>query len=100
MHSSSNVEEEELAKVLLHTGSLKFGLFTLSGGKLSQYYLDMRVIPSFPGAFQSATKLLTTNASRIEGGDKVGGITTGGLVWAPVLATNLTKPTVHSGKEN
>src|SRR2546426_1177360 len=99
MHSSSNVEEEELAKVLLHTGSLKFGLFTLSGGKLSQYYLDMRVIPSFPGAFQSATKLLTTNARKIDGVDKVGGIPTGGLVWASVLAYNLTKPLVYARKE-
>ena len=99
MQSSSNVEEEELAKILLHTGSLKFGLFTLSGGKLSQYYLDMRVIPSFPGAFQSAAKLLTENARRIEGVDKVGGIPTGGLVWASVLAYNLTSPLVYARKE-
>lgn len=99
MHSSSSVEVEELAKILLHTGSLKFGLFTLSGGKLSQYYLDMRVIPSFPGAFQSATKLLTMNAHKIEGVDKVGGIPTGGLVWASVLAYSLTKPLVYTRKE-
>jgi orotate phosphoribosyltransferase len=97
--SSRNIEEEELAKILLHTGSLKFGLFTLSGGRLSQYYLDMRVIPSFPGAFQSATKLLTTSARKIEGVDKVGGIPTGGLVWASVLAYNLTRPLVYARKE-
>lgn len=96
---SSRSEEEELAKILLHTGSLKFGLFTLSGGRLSQYYLDMRVIPSFPGAFQSATKLFTANARKIEGVDKVGGIPTGGLVWASVLAYNLTKPLVYARKE-
>ncbi len=99
MQSSRNTEEEELAKILLHTGSLKFGLFTLSGGRLSQYYLDMRVIPSFPGAFQSAMKLLTTSARKIEGVDKVGGIPTGGLVWASVLAYNLTRPLVYSRKE-
>src|SRR3989442_15151184 len=95
MHSSSSVEVEELAKILLHTGSLKFGLFTLSGGKLIQYYLDMRVIPSFPGAFQSATKLLTTNARKMEGVDKVGGIPTGGWGWASVLAYTLTRPLVY-----
>src|SRR5437899_9473918 len=99
MHSSSNVEEEEIAKVLLHTGSINIVLFTISGGKLSQYYLDMRVIPSFPGAFQTATKLLTTNARKIDGVDKVGGIPTGGLVWASVLAYNLTKPLVYARKE-
>ena len=91
--------EKELAKILLHTGSLKFGLFALSGGKLSPYYLDMRVIPSFPDAFQSATRLLLDQAEGIDGVKKIGGIPTGGLVWASVLAYSFRRPLVYTRKE-
>src|SRR5438552_6531296 len=47
--------EEELPRILVHTGALKFGMFTLSGGKLSPYYLDLRVLPSFPDAFHASS---------------------------------------------
>ncbi len=98
MQSSSSLEGE-LAKILVHTGGLQFGLFELSGGKLSSYYLDMRVVPSFPGAFQTATKMLVDKAREIGEVGKVGGIPTGGLVWASVLAYSLSRPLVYARKD-
>ncbi len=98
MQSSTSLEGE-LAKILIHTGGLQFGLFELAGGKLSSYYLDMRVIPSFPGAFQTATKLLVDKARQVGEIEKVGGIPTGGLVWASVLAYSLSRPLVYARKE-
>ncbi len=90
---------DDFCRVLVKTGALKFGLFTLSGGKLSAYYLDMRILPSFPDAFRTSVNLLATKASSIEGVDKIAGIPTGGLPWASVLAYNLSKPLVYTRKE-
>lgn len=91
--------EEELPKILVHTGALKFGVFTLSGGKLSPYYLDLRIVPSFPDAFRTAIDLLSKTASKIQTINKIGGIPTGGLPWASVLAYSLSKPLVYVRKE-
>ena len=91
--------EEELPKILIHTGALQFGVFTLSGGKLSPYYLDLRIVPSFPDAFRGCVELLAKSARGIETIDKIGGIPTGGLPWASVLAYSLSKPLVYVRKE-
>ncbi|MBO0888468.1 orotate phosphoribosyltransferase [Candidatus Bathyarchaeota archaeon] len=91
--------EEELPRILVHTGALKFGVFTLSGGKLSPYYLDLRIVPSFPDAFKTSIELLTKSAKGLQSIDKIGGIPTGGLPWASVLAYSLSKPLVYVRKE-
>ncbi len=91
--------ESDLAKVLLHTKALQFGMFTLSGGKLSPYYVDLRVLPSFPDAFHAAIDLMVKAARHIDGVAKVGGIPTGGLPWASVIAYSLSKPLVYARKE-
>lgn len=91
--------EEELPKILVHTGALQFGMFTLSGGRLSPYYLDLRIVPSFPDAFRSCVDLMAKAAGSISSVDKIGGIPTGGLPWASVLAYSLGKPLVYVRKE-
>ena len=90
---------DDFCRVLVKTGALKFGLFTLSGGKLSAYYLDMRILPSFPDAFQTSVSLMVKAAKAIEGVDKIAGIPTGGLPWASVLAYSMSKPLVYTRKE-
>ncbi len=90
---------DDFCRILVKTGALKFGLFTLSGGKLSSYYLDMRILPSFPDAFRTSVDLLVKRARKVEGIDKIAGIPTGGLPWASVLAYNLSKPLVYTRKE-
>ena len=83
----------------MHTGALQFGVFTLSGGKLSPYYLDLRIVPSFPDAFRNCVGLMAKAAREIASVDKIGGIPTGGLPWASVLAFSLEKPLVYVRKE-
>lgn len=90
---------DDFCKALVKTGALKFGLFTLSGGKLGSYYLDLRVLPSFPDAFQTAIDLLISKAKTIKGIQKIAGIPTGGLPWASVLAFSMSKPLVYTRKE-
>ncbi|HZY47931.1 MAG TPA: orotate phosphoribosyltransferase [Candidatus Bathyarchaeia archaeon] len=91
--------EDDFSKMLLRTGALQFGMFTLSGGRLSPYYLDLRVIPSFPDSFRTCSDLLAKSARSLEGVDKIGGIPTGGLPWASVLAYSLAKPLVYTRKD-
>src|SRR5207245_11762313 len=91
--------EEELPKIMFQTAALKFGMFTLSVGKLSPYYLDLRVLPSFPDAFHASIELLGKTAGTIADIAKIAGIPTGGLPWASVLAYTLSKPLVYVSKE-
>src|SRR5215472_4337352 len=91
--------EDDLSKTLVRTGALQFGMFTLAGGRISPYYLDLRVIPSFPDAFRTCSELLAQSGKAITGIDKIGGIPTGGLPWASVLAYLLSKPLVYTRKD-
>lgn len=91
--------DQELPKILIHTGALKFGVFTLSGGKLSPFYLDLRIVPSFPDSFRTSIDYLVRAAKNIPGINKIGGIPTAGLPWASVLAYSLSRPLVYVRKE-
>ena len=42
----------ELSRILIKIGALKFGTFKLTSGKISPYYLDLRIIPSFPNVYK------------------------------------------------
>ena len=49
---ASQEKKEQMANILFKIDALKFGVFKLSSGKASPYYVDLRVIPSFPDAFR------------------------------------------------
>jgi len=92
---------EELGRVLLKTGSLRFGTFKLSSGALSPYYIDMRLIPSDPEAFR---KVIGYYSSVLEGeilerSHSIAGIPTAGIAYGAVLAFNHRKPFLYVRKE-
>ena len=87
----------EVSKLLVKIGALRFGIFTLTSGKKSPYYIDLRIVPSFPGAFHL---IIDTYMKLIEGlkFDALVGIPTGSMPYASVLSYLLKKPLIYVRK--
>ena len=91
-------EKTELSRVLNKIGAIKFGAFKLTSGRTSPYYIDLRIVPSFPDAFQAVcnlyVKLIEKNLG-VDSFDRVAGIPTAGIPFASVVAYNLRKPFLY-----
>ena len=89
---------KEFATFLHKNGIIKFGDFTLASGKKSSYYVDLRVVPSYPHQFRRMIKYLQNLISEqigFDNFDAVASVPTGGLVIASSLAYELVKPLVY-----
>lgn len=89
---------KEFAVFLHQNNAIKFGDFTLSSGKKSSYYIDLRVVPSFPHQFRKMIKGLQALISDQIGYDNfdcIASVPTGGLVIASALAIETVKPLVY-----
>jgi orotate phosphoribosyltransferase len=89
---------KEFATFLHQNGIIKFGDFTLASGKKSSYYVDLRLVPSYPHQFRRMIKHLQNIISEQIGFDDIDSIAsvpTGGLVIASSLAYELVKPLVY-----
>ncbi len=88
------------ASFLLKSNSLRFGVFTLASGKQSAYYIDLRVLPSFPGYFRlgiGALKDLVVE--KLGQFDAFASVPTSGLMFGSVLAYEMNKPFIYVRKE-
>ncbi len=89
---------KEFATFLHEKGAIKFGDFTLTSGKKSSYYVDLRIVPSFPHQFRKMVKRLQSNISEkigLENFDYLVSVPTSGLVIASALATETVKPLIY-----
>ena len=89
---------KEFATFLHHNDVLRFGDFTLSSGKKSSYYIDLRIIPSFPHQFRKMIKHLQNSITEdigLDNFDSIASIPTGGLVIASALAFEILKPLIY-----
>ena len=94
--------ETEFCKVLVRTGAIKFGVFTLTSGKLSPYYVDLRIVPSFPEALSEVVEIyedLIKTAVGVENFQRIAGIPTAGVPFASILSFRLRKPFLYVRKE-
>lgn len=91
----------ETCKVLDHIGALKFGAFKLTSGRLSPYYIDLRIVPSFPDAFEKICdfylKFIETEI-RPEEIDRIAGIPVAGIPFASIISFNMKKPFLYVRK--
>ena len=93
----------EIAKILHHIDALKFGVFKLTSGKTSPYYIDLRVVPSFPDAFRQICEFYReyiNNQIGVESFDRIAGVPLAGIPFASQVAYNLKKPFLYVRKNN
>ncbi len=94
-------KKDEMANILFKIDAIKFGVFKLSSGKASPYYIDLRVIPSFPDAFREICDLYAeyiTNRIGVKNFDRIAGVPLTGIIFASQVAYNLKKPFIYVRK--
>jgi orotate phosphoribosyltransferase len=99
--STPQIKTAEMAKILTNIDALKFGLFKLTSGKVSPYYIDLRIIPSFPDAFKDIIDAYTQTITKQIGTkniDRIAGIPIAGLPFATQTAYILKKPLLYVRK--
>ncbi len=91
----------EVAGALHDSGCLKFGTFRLKSGVLSPYYIDLRIVPSFPDAFAEICNFYAeqiTSLIGLKNFDRIAGVPIAGIPFASQIAYNLRKPFLYVRK--
>ena len=91
--------EEKICQILKKTNAIEFGAFKLSSGRITPYYVDLRVIPSFPDAFHVVSDIFVNSISHTlgtESFDRVSGIPVAGTPFASIIAYRLNKPFLYA----
>jgi orotate phosphoribosyltransferase len=94
-------KEAEMAKILIKIDALKFGVFKLTSGKASPYYIDLRVVPSFPDAFTQICDFYAQSITQeigLKNFDRIAGVPIAGIPFASQIAYNLKKPFLYVRK--
>jgi len=89
---------KEFAIFLYKNNIIRFGNFTLASGKNSSYYVDLRLIPSYPHQFRKMIKNLQNLIVEKTGLDDfncLASVPTGGLVVTSALAIEIVKPLIY-----
>jgi len=90
-----------MANILFKIDAIKFGVFKLSTGKASPYYVDLRVVPSFPDAFRDICDFYAdtiTNEIGLANFDRIAAVPITGIPFASQIAYNLKKPFLYVRK--
>jgi orotate phosphoribosyltransferase len=96
-----DAKKAEMASILMKIDALKFGVFKLTSGKASPYYVDLRVVPSFPDAFTRICDFYVqaiTSQIGLKAFDRVAGVPIAGIPFASQIAYNLKKPFLYIRK--
>ena len=89
---------KDFATFLFEKKIIRFGDFTLASGKKSPYYIDLRLVASYPHEFRKMIKHLQNLIAEdigFENFHSLVSVPTGGLVIASSLATEIVKPLIY-----
>lgn len=94
--------KEYVCNILVRLGALKFGVFKLTSGKVSPYYIDLRLIPSHVEAFKKICDIyvrMVLEDIGLNSFDRIAGIPTAGIPFASVIAFRVEKPFLYVREE-
>ena len=93
---------KEFATFLFEKKIIRFGDFTLASGNKSPYYIDLRLVPSYPHEYRKMIKGLQNLIAEDIGFEtfhSLVSVPTGGLMVAASLATEIVKPLIYVRKQ-
>jgi len=94
--------EEDLILFLFDKNAIKIGNFTLSSGRKSRFYLDLRILQSYPLYFRKTISLLKTlihSQIGLESFDYLCSVPNSGTVFGSALSYELFKPHIYVRKD-
>jgi orotate phosphoribosyltransferase len=93
-------DKTAFARSLYNIGAIKFGQFTLKSGKKSPFYIDLRILSSYPRVLQMAGFLLGAVIAKAENKpDVLCGIPFAGLAIANAVSFQYEIPAIYTKKE-
>jgi uridine monophosphate synthetase len=89
---------EDLVPRLFEIGAIRFGEFTLKSGIRSPFYIDLRVVISFPEVLARIGELMAAEVRRV-GADRIAGIPYAGLPLAVATSLAARVPLIYPRRE-
>ncbi len=92
---------QEVATALHKIGAIQFGEFTLTSGRTSPYYVDLRLVYSHPDVFDKLAERCADTIKREVGDkvDRIAGVPVAGLSLATLVSHKLRLPLIFVRKE-